>query len=118
MRNTFNKKYFLIFILLIVFSIMLLVCTNNQSTSMQINNDDIDFYGRDSCPFCVKMKKQLKQDNVFQQMKYIDVESGEGAEAFKSVEADGVPFFTCTSTGKSSTGFKSTNELLSELGLQ
>lgn len=93
-----------------------------MSTESFINSDvshgDIKFYGRDSCPFCVKMKNELKTDmNLYKKIEYIDIETENGANKFKEISASGVPHFECQSTGKSSSGFQPVNKLLHNLGL-
>lgn len=105
-------------LLLLIIVVILLTQTKKETyVSNSIDQDDITFYGRDSCPFCVKMKNQLKNDGLYEKLNVVDVETREGNTKFKKLNVDGVPHFTCKSTGKSSTGFKSTNDLLKDLHL-
>ena len=114
-----SRRLFMILVLVLLLAVLIVSCMRKPLVSQyEIDNDDVLFYGRDTCPFCVKMKKQLKNDNILHYMRYIDVETEKGAEEFQTVPSDGVPHFSCNSTGKTSTGFKSTNELLKDLGLQ
>ena len=83
-----------------------------------VSHGDIKFYGRDSCPFCVKMKKELQTDmDLYNKVVYVDIETEEGANKFKEISASGVPHFQCDSTGKSASGFQPVNKLLHNLGL-
>lgn len=92
--------------------------STERFASVDVSHGDIQFYGRDSCPFCVKMKKELKKDDVlYNKIEEIDIETDEGADKFKDVDASGVPHFTCKSTGKSTSGFQPIDKLLENLGL-
>lgn len=72
-------------------------------------------YGRESCPHCVVMKKQLKNDAVFHDFRYIEVTSDYGKKAFANTGADSVPHFVNQETGKTVAGSTSTPELLKNL---
>ena len=92
--------------------------SSERFSQIDVDHDDIQFYGRDSCPYCVKQKKLLEEvPDLNKKIKHIDTGSSEGAEKFASIDGQGVPHFECKSTGKSSTGFKQIPELLSSLGL-
>ena len=116
-----NKNIYLAVIVVALLSLFLYKYAKQMDTQefkeREIENGDITFYGRDSCPFCVKMKKQLEDDGLFSKLDYVDVETQEGHEAFSQIKVSGVPHFECKSTGKSSTGFKPTDSLLNELDL-
>ena len=92
--------------------------TTSTHKSQEINHDDIVFYGRDSCPFCVKMKDELKQSGVYDKIQYKDIENNNNHSEYKQLNSNGVPHFQCKSTGKSATGFMSTDTLLTKLNLQ
>jgi thioredoxin-related protein len=80
------------------------------------NKKDIQMFGRDTCPYCVKMKKQLKEDGQWSRIDYKDVEKSEEAKlAFKKEDASGVPFFK--SEHATSSGSQTTKSLLENLGL-
>ena len=92
--------------------------STERFSQIDISHGDIQFYGRDSCPFCVKMKDLLKETpDVYSKIEYIDVETDEGQRKFKNLNASGVPHFQCKSTGKSTSGFQSLSKLLSNLEL-
>ena len=118
--NNLNKKTKTILTVIgIIISIMWI---NNMSTErfseIDVDHGDIQFYGRDSCPYCVKQKKLLEEvPDLNKKIKHIDTGSGDGAEKFSSIGGEGVPHFECKSTGKSSTGYKQIPDLLSSLGL-
>lgn len=121
-RNKFSNLNMLFMMLLLVLAVYIL-SNHLKNLPKDVDEDDIEenditFFGRDSCPFCVKMKNQLQNDGMLDYMEYVDVETPEGAEAFQNSEGDGaVPYFECASTGKSSTGFKPTKTLVKDLGL-
>ena len=92
--------------------------STERFSEIDVSHGDIQFYGRDSCPFCVKMKKLLeKTPDLNAKIEHIDVETSEGASLFKNVNASGVPHFECKSTGKSTSGYQSIEKLLNNLGL-
>ena len=112
--------------IIIILSLTLLLCSSihlmknmNKSTfeNNSIGHNDITFYTRNTCPFCVKMKKQLENDIDFDKINVVDIETEKGYKSFKKLNVNGVPHFECQSTGKKSTGYKSTPELLSDLHL-
>lgn len=109
-------------ILLLIMGIGLCKLMNYMSTErfseIDVSHGDIQFYGRDSCPFCVKMKKLLQESpDLNSKIEHIDVETPEGSAKFKNVNASGVPHFECKSTGKSSSGYQPVEKLLDNLGL-
>lgn len=121
MKTVFKNYKVMIFVIIII-GFLFATISNYMSSKTFKQSDvpygDIKFYGRDSCPFCVKMKKQLKEDsNIFEKMEYVDIELEEGFQDFQEINGNGVPHFVCNSTGKSSTGFKPTMQLLDDLGL-
>jgi glutaredoxin-related protein len=73
-------------------------------------------YGRDSCPYCIKMKEQLKKDGVFYKFKFVDVSTSKGSRLFSMTNADGVPFFINPVNNKHAVGAMPTKELLMTLG--
>ena len=92
--------------------------SSDSFVKSDVSHGDIKFYGRDSCPFCVKMKKELKTDmDLYKKITYVDIETEDGASKFKEISASGVPHFECQSTGKSASGFQPVNKLLHNLGL-
>ena len=109
-------------ILLIIMGIGLCKLMTYMSTErfseIDVSHGDIQFYGRDSCPFCVKMKKLLQESpDLNAKIEHIDVETPEGSAKFKKVNASGVPHFECKSTGKSTSGYQPVEKLLDNLGL-
>ena len=100
-----------------IFCIVLIVCmyivTYEQYTN--IGNKNIKMYGRNSCPYCVKMVKQLKNDGIMHKIQYIDVETNEGNIEFKKLKINGVPHFMNIENGKHTTGYMDTSELIKNL---
>ena len=87
-------------------------------SEIDVAHGDIQFYGRKSCPFCVKQKEHLeKHPNLNEKIEHIDTDTEEGSSKFNKLNVNGVPHFECKSTGKSSTGYKEVKELLPSLGL-
>ena len=121
MKNmkSIKMKYILILILLGISLCKLMTYMSTEYfAESDVAHGDIQFYGRDSCPFCVKMKKVLKEKpDLNSKIEHIDIELPEGASKFKNVNASGVPHFECKSTGKSSSGYQSVDKLLNNLGL-
>ena len=116
-KNLIKLAYVFMFLVIMSMFFNSMQTTRETFSGASIVQNDVTMYGRDSCPYCVKMKKQLKDDGILNKMEYIDVESPSGASKFKSINANGVPHFECKSTGKESTGFSPTTTLMSNLGL-
>jgi len=72
-------------------------------------------YGRDTCPYCVKMKKQLLNDNVLHEFRYIDITSTRGKRMFNATKSTSVPFFVNQSSGATVSGSTKTDALIHEL---
>lgn len=54
----------------------------------------IKMFGRDSCGYTVKMKKDIDDSEHSKLFKYIDVETKEGHDEFKALQVSGVPAFS------------------------
>ena len=92
--------------------------SSERFSEIDVDHGDIQFYGRNTCPYCVKQKKLLEEvPDLNKKIEHIDTGSKEGAKKFAQIGGQGVPHFECKSTGKSSTGYKEVPELLSSLGL-
>jgi len=72
-------------------------------------------YGRDSCPYCVKMKTQLSDDQAMQDFRYIDITSDRGKKMFMSTGSTSVPFFVNQESGATVSGQVKTKDLIDEL---
>lgn len=72
-------------------------------------------YGRDSCPFTVKMKEQLEDDGVMSKFEYVDVTTEEGQERFGAIGGEGVPTFELN--GRIAVGAMPTSNLIKILGM-
>ena len=75
-------------------------------------------YGRTSCPYCVQMKKQIAEDGMFKDFRYIEITTNNGRKEFeKHAKGDdvGVPMFVNARTGKKVVGAMDTASLLTEL---
>jgi glutaredoxin len=112
-------EHILLGIIVVVLSCQLCkYMSSERFTEIDVDHDDIEFYGRKSCPYCVKQQKILEEvPDLNTKIKYIDTETTDGSEKFATIDGKGVPHFECKSTGKSSTGYKQVTELLSSLGL-
>jgi glutaredoxin len=111
-----------ILIIIVFMGLLLNMLSKYMSTErfheIDIAHGDIQFYGRDSCPFCVKMKKHLEETpDVNSKIEHIDIETEEGQRRFQELNASGVPHFECKSTGKSTSGYQEIQDLLKNLGL-
>ena len=73
------------------------------------------FYGRDSCPYTVKMKQELESNNAMKHFEWVDVETQAGQEKFKEVGGQGVPYFTYN--GRVAVGYMPTSKLFKMLDL-
>jgi len=115
-----RMKYFVILIAICIFIFHLTTYMSTERfREIDVAHDDISFYGRDSCPFCVKMKKLLNETpDLNKKIQHIDVETPEGNAKFSEVDANGVPHFECKSTGKSTSGYQPIEHLLTNLGLK
>ena len=116
-----NDKFIygiLLFIIILHVPQWMKYMSTERFSEIDVAHGDIQFYGRESCPYCVKQKKVLKAvPDLNKKIEHIDTGTKEGSEKFASIGGEGVPHFQCKSTGKSSTGFKEVPELLSSLGL-
>jgi len=111
-----NILYGLIGVLIVVWWMKNM--STERFSEIDVDHGDIQFYGRDSCPYCVKQKKLLEEvPDLNKKIEHIDTGSRDGSKKFSSIGGEGVPHFECKSTGKSSTGYKQVPELLSSLGL-
>ena len=120
--NAFKKmklEYIIVAFVFVFFSCRLCQYMSTERFSeIDVDHGDIQFYGRDSCPYCVKQKKLLEEiPDLNKKIEHINTGTREGAEKFGAIGGQGVPHFECKSTGKSSTGYKQVPELLSSLGL-
>lgn len=75
----------------------------------------IVMYGRDSCPYTLKMKSELKNSGLYKKIKYVDVTTPEGAAEFKKTGFDGVPAFK--GNGRVAVGFMKSSNLLKKLNM-
>ena len=53
--------------------------------------EDVVVYGTRSCGYTVKLIDELKKNKVWKDVTFVDVDTKEGAAAFKSLEVSGVP---------------------------
>lgn len=100
-------KYFLI-ILLVVYYVMYASYERCKYV----------MYGRSSCPYCVHMKKQIGEDGMFKDFRYIEITTHNGRNEFEKHsggESVGVPMFVNARTGKKVVGAMDTATLISEL---
>jgi len=75
----------------------------------------IVFYGRESCPYCVRMKKMLEEDGLMEVIEFVDTGSSAGAKKLPKT-VTGVPHFQSKKTKKTKTGAtKTSSELLGAL---
>jgi len=72
-------------------------------------------YGRDSCPYTVKMKDQLNDDGVMNNFEYVDVTTAEGSKRFKEEGGEGVPYFK--HNGRIAVGHMPTSKLFKMLNM-
>ena len=80
----------------------------------------LSLYGRDSCPYTVKMKDELDNNSV--SYRYLDTDTQDGIKEFKDVmrtydHDGGVPFMVCSKNRRTATGFMSKSSLFQKLGL-
>lgn len=112
-------KVILLLLLLIVIA-GFLMCTKKKGFNMMAYNIPEPLirpvmYGRDSCPYTVKMKKQMMSDGVFDKFEYVDVTTKEGGDRFEASGAEGVPHFE--HNGRVAVGFMPTSKLLKMLNM-
>ena len=72
-------------------------------------------YGRDSCPYTVKMKEQLVKDGAMKKFEYVDVTTADGAERFNTEGGEGVPYFS--NNGRIAVGHMPTSKLFKMLNM-
>lgn len=53
--------------------------------------EDVVVYGTHSCGYTVKLIDELKKNNVWEKITFVDVDTKEGADAFKGLGVSGVP---------------------------
>lgn len=80
--------------LLLLCILVLAVCNCKLFKRKKVQNvKKINMYGRDSCGYTLKMKKEIKQAGKWSMFKYIDVTTPEGKISFDKLNIDGVPAF-------------------------
>lgn len=72
-------------------------------------------YGRDSCPYTVKMKNQLQAEGVMDKFEYVDVTTEAGGQRFAAAGGEGVPYFELN--GRVAVGSMPTSKLFKMLGM-
>ena len=72
-------------------------------------------YGRDSCPYTVKMKEQLDNDGALDKFEYVDVTTDDGKQRFQVAGGEGVPFFE--HNGRVAVGKMPTSKLFKMLNM-
>ncbi len=79
----------------------------------------IVMYGRESCPYCVRMRNQLRKDGVWKYVEYRNVEtSSVHRNAYRhKLNSPGVPYFMNPSNNKTTMGSQPTDKLLKNLGI-
>ena len=75
-------------------------------------NTKILLYGRTSCPYTVKAVEQLKKDNIWDKVRFIDTDTEAGSAEFSKKKVNGVPYFENPSNGKSAIGFSPDSRVL------
>jgi glutaredoxin len=110
-----NKMQYFIVLLIILYVLNRSVSKTSVTSS---ESKDIQMFGKDTCGYCTKMKEQLKKDGVWKRVNYLNVGTDKQAAAqFEQEDAQGVPYFKCETTGKTTTGAKPTKQLLVDLGI-
>lgn len=109
-----------IILLLLVVIVGYLMCTKKKGFNMMAYNipeptKQPVMYGRDSCPYTVKMKKQMKDDGVLDKFEYVDVTTKEGGARFEASGGEGVPHFE--HNGRVAVGFMPSSKLLKMLNM-
>lgn len=128
MKLKLNVKHILVTTMIFIILIALYKqykkcnCTKCSKHEKHTSCKNMVFYGRDSCPYCLKMKKQMKQDGTFEQCKFVDTSKPAGNSEFKKVceqkqHKGGVPYFVNECNGKSAVGYMAKSDLFQKLGL-
>jgi hypothetical protein len=107
MKNNGNK-YMMCILIVLVGLFLLYMITNNNNKSQNCSDlftDDVVYYFRASCPYCIKQLEVFNENGVINKITTCDLSNEDCKQSFDSSGAKGVPFFmlksdnSVTSTG-------------------
>lgn len=97
---------FTILSIIVVFLLFILyIKIKNWNKKRHLKKLKITMYGDENCPFTVKMKNELKSNNVFHYIRYVDVTDKDGKIEFEKHKFEGIPVIYSKLTKKSSVGY-------------
>lgn len=107
-----------IIFMFIIITVILIICNYNKSSNNNIRTsrsgpnlkDDISnlqiiFLKMTKCVFCIRQEQFLKDQNLLESFKTIDIENDEGRNIAKQYSVTGFPTFISEKTGKKTSGF-------------
>lgn len=75
--------------------------------------EKIIMFGRESCPYTVKMVDELKRTKTKKHFEFVDTSTQSGAKRFEKIGGNGVPHFLYKK--KSATGYMPVKKLMEKL---
>ena len=100
-------------IILIIYILYNNFCKKETKKQLPLPKSKPLMFGSESCPYTVKMIKELKSKKIFKKFKYIDTDTEEGNELMEKYDGEGVPFFI--HKNKKAYGYMKTSVLLKKL---
>ena len=108
-----------IIFMFIIITVILIICNYNKSSNNNnkranrsgpnlkddISNLQIIFLKMTKCVFCIRQEQFLKDQNLLESFKIIDIENDEGRNIAKQYSVTGFPTFISEKTGKKTSGF-------------
>jgi len=79
--------------------------------------EDVVVYGTRSCGYTVKLIDELKKNKVWKDVTFVDVDTKEGADAFKVLGVSGVPVSVNSVTGAMVHGYVDFPEFKKKLNI-
>lgn len=95
--------------------LFVLVIFNRKSENFYTSTPTILMYGRDTCGYTVKMKKNIDESDKKHMFTYIDVTTPEGSIKYEKLNVQGVPAFSYN--GKTVVGAMPIDNLLKKLNI-
>tara|TARA_B100001996_G_C18624315_1_gene579097 strand:+ start:183 stop:551 length:369 start_codon:yes stop_codon:yes gene_type:complete len=115
--------------LLFVFLLIIILCVRSKEKQIESKSkskcgsdtiipqksSNIVMYGRESCPYTVKMINELKQSRKWKDITYVDVSQPSGKEEFDRLNLTAVPAFS--GNGRIALGYMPTSKLYKTLDM-
>jgi glutaredoxin len=92
-KNNGNKYMMYILILLVGLFIVYMITNNKSQNCSDLFTDDVVYYFRASCPYCIKQLEVFNENGVINKITTCDLSNEDCKQSFDSSGAMGVPYF-------------------------